>query len=282
MSDLEPMPPRRAMAMYEEARRDELTENTLEGQHYRIEAFVSWCEDEGIENLNVLTGRHLYEYRIWRREGGYSGEEIKTVTLRNDLTTVRAFLRFCGDVEAVPPELFDQIPLPRLDGSGDVSETTLVPDRAVEILDYLGRYQYASRTHIVMLLLWRTGCRISALRALDLQDVDGHGDRPGADGPAIEVVHRPDAGTPLKNKGTSERWNTIAPSTAAAIEDYVAGPREDVVDEHGREPLVTTRNGRISRSAVRDALYKISRPCWRGEECPHGEDPETCEFTEWG
>jgi hypothetical protein len=56
---------------------------------------------------------------------------------------------------------------------------------------------------------------------------------------ALECVHRKETGTPLKNKGASERL--IAPSSdeCEVIEDYIARNREDVTDEHGREPLIT-------------------------------------------
>ncbi|MXR19743.1 tyrosine-type recombinase/integrase [Halobacterium bonnevillei] len=280
--DLESLAPDEARRLYLDARRDELTEDTLDGQDYRLRAFVAWCEEESITNLNSLSGRDLYQYRVWRREGGYSGEELENVTLRGDLATIRAFLRFCGDIDAVDTELFTQVPLPQVSHGGDVSETTLDPDRAKSILEYLSRYKYANRTHVVLLVLWNTGCRISALRALDLEDLDLDGERPNGNGPAIHFVHRPDEGTPLKNAEKSDRWNAISGYVAGVIRDYIDGPREDVTDDEGRQPLVTTREGRISRSTVRNTLYRITRPCWRGERCPHGEDPDDCVATEHG
>lgn len=279
--DLEPLAPKKAVDLYLEAR-DDAAENTLEGQMYRLRAFVAWCDEEGLANLNDLTGRDLYEYRIWRREGGYSDEELKTVTLRGDLATLRAFLRFCGEIEAVPESLYDQVPLPRLDRSDDVSDTTLNPERAVEIVEYLERYEYASRQHVTVLMLWHTGCRSGALRALDLGDLDLEGDRPRADGPAVHFVHRPEQDTPLKNQEKSERWNAISPHVAKVLEDYIDGPRVDKTDKHGRRPLLTTRSGRFSSGGIRTMLYRVTRPCWRGLECPHDRDPDDCEATTLG
>lgn len=281
-SQLEPLSPSEAVNLYIEAR-DDATEQTLEGQYYRLRAFIQWCDEEGIANLNNLSGRDLYAYRVWRREGGYSdeGKELKTVTLRGDMGTLRAFLRFCAEVEAVPESLYEQVPLPQVNPGQDVSDSTLEPDRAVEIVDWLDRYEYASRRHVIVLLFWHTGCRTGGLRALDLGDVDLHGDRPRADGPAVHFVHRPDKGTPLKNKEKGERWNAIGPHVAQVLEDYIEGPRVDETDEHGRAPLVTTENGRVSTSCCRDTLYRVTRPCWRGEECPHDEDPDTCEWADY-
>lgn len=276
LTDLEPISPKEAVDLYLEAR-DDAAENTMEAQDYRLRAFITWCDEEGIANLNELSGRDLYAYRVWRREGGYNGEELATVTLRGDLATMRAFLRFCGEIDAVPEELYDQVPLPSTDGV-DVSDSTLDPDRAIEIVNWLERFEYASRRHISVLLLWHTGCRTGELRALDLGDLDLDGDRPGADGPAVHFVHRPDTDTPLKNKEKGERWNAISGHVAQTIQDYIDGRRKDVVDDHGREPLLTTRYGRVAAGTVRDTLYRVTRPCWRGEPCPHDYDPETCEY----
>ncbi len=158
--DLEPIAPEQALEMYVEGRRDELSDQTLPSHVYRLEAFTQWCEEEGIENLNTLTGRDLYAYRVWRREGNGDGrDEVATVTLRGQLATLRAFLQFCADIDAVPEELYSKVPLPSVSASEGVSDTTLDPERAVEILDYLQRYEYASRRHVTVLLLWHTGAR---------------------------------------------------------------------------------------------------------------------------
>lgn len=66
---------------------------------------------------------------------------------------------------------------------------------------------------------------------------------------------------------------------ANVLEDYVDGPREDVTDDYGRDPLLTTTHGRVSRSTVRDTVYRVTRPCWYGEECPHDRDQNECDAT---
>ncbi len=91
-----------------------------------------------------------------------------------------------------------------------------------------------------------TGCRVGELRALDLGDLGLEGERPRADWPAIHFIYRPETDTPLKNKEKGEPWNVISPHVAQTGQDYLDGPRDDVVDEHGRSPLVTTRYGRVS------------------------------------
>lgn len=278
MSDLEPLDPEQAVQMYLDGRKDELADATLKGQKYRLRAFVAWCDEEGIENLNELGGRDLYEYRIWRREGGYSEDdaELKTVTLRGQLSTVRAFLRFCASVDAVPEDLAEKVPVPSVSGAGGVSDSTLAPSRANEILDYLERYHYASRKHVTVLIAWHTGARCGAIRGIDIEDVDLDGNSPG-----IEFLHRPETDTPLKNAEKGERWNAINQRVAHTIQDYINGPRNDLTDEYGRNPLLTTTHGRPSGSTIRDTIYSVTRPCKRGEGCPHDRDIEECEATHY-
>ncbi len=58
-------------------------------QEYRLEAFEQFCREEGIENLNDLSGRDLYAYRVWRREGNGKGrDEIEPITLRGQQATL--------------------------------------------------------------------------------------------------------------------------------------------------------------------------------------------------
>lgn len=266
--ELEPLAPGAGRDLYLEHRRGEVSENTLRSHRYRLNEFVEWCEEQEIHNLNDLTGRDLHAYRVHRREQ----DDLKAVTLQGQLSTLRVFLKFCASVDAVPEGLHEKILLPTVSNAKQASKTLLEPERAEQILSYLETYRYASRQHVLLTLLWRTGLRMGSTRAIDLDDYD-------ADAPGVELVHRPEQDTPLKNKERGERWVALRPRTATLIDEYIAGPRKDVTDEYDREPLLTTAQGRISTSAIQGSIYTITRPCVYGE-CPHAEyDPETCEFT---
>ncbi|QIO24290.1 site-specific integrase [Haloarcula sp. JP-L23] len=266
--------------MFIDAMRDEHAESTRKAERHRLRAFVQFCDEEGIENLNDLSGRDLFQYRIWRREGQGDGREpIKLVTLKGQLATLRRFLRFASNIDAVPPELYEQITLPTMKNGEDVSDSTLSPERTVEILDYLEHAQPGTRDHIILLLLWETGARTGAIRGLDLDDLDLDGTHPRFSGPALQFVHRPDQGTPLKNQQKGTRWNRISEKTARYIEDYIEYHRDDVTDDYDRRPLITTEYGRPAGNTFRTTLYRVTRPCWRGEECPHDRDIDECEAT---
>lgn len=65
----------------------------------------------------------------------------------------------------------------------------------------------------------------------------------------IKVRHRPDTGTPLKNGKEAERMVNISGDVAEVLNDYIKLPRADVTDDYGREPLFTTRCGRLFQQA---------------------------------
>lgn len=270
-NSLDPIAPDAAVKFYLDQRREELSQQTLRSHQYRLKQFVDWCEDvKEITNMNDLSGRDLHAYRVHRREEG----ELRLVSLQGQLSTLRVFLGFCASIDAVPEGLRSKVMLPTVSGSEQASETNLDAACAESALEYLDRYHYASREHVIMLLLWRTGMRAGAVRALDLDDCD-------LESNSLHLVHRPEEDTPLKNAENGERWVALSPRIARVVEDYISGPRVDILDEFGREPLLTTSHGRASRSTVRDAVYRRTRPCDYGEPCPHDRDPAECEAVEF-
>lgn len=83
----------------------------------------------------------------------------------------------------------------------------------------------------------------------------------------------------MKNKDQSTRWNTLSTHVGHILEDYIGDTRIQNKDDFDRDPLISTRKGRIAVTTIRDNVYRVTRPCWRGVRCPHNEDPETCEYT---
>jgi integrase len=277
-NDLKPMAPEEAVEFYLESRKDDAAEWTVTSHESRLRPFLEWCREEAeVENMNELNGRDLYQYRVWRREGGYSDGDVETLapaTLETALSTLRTFLQFAADIEAVHEDLYMKVPIPDLSSSEEVSSSKIVPERVPPIVDYLDRYHYASRDHVVVLLMWHTGARISGLRALDLRDLDLE-----VEDPIIEFVNRPDSETRLKNGDKGERVNRIHRQVADVVLDYIDGPRKTVTDDFGRKPLISTAQGRAATTTIRTTLYRVTRPCWRNDGCPHDKDPETCDWT---
>ncbi|RDZ39262.1 integrase [Haloferax sp. Atlit-47N] len=261
--DLQPLSPEEGVEMYLDLREGDVSETTLMNHGYRLNPFLDFCEEHDIDNLNDVTGRTLYKYYSYKKGA------IKPVTLDNYLTTLRVALDPWADIDAVEEGLREKVPLPNLKPQDDVRDRVLRGDRAKDILNGLDTFNYASRDHVIMLILWHTGIRTGSIYSLDVEDYD-------PEEPCLKLRHRPEEGTPLKNEENGERDVSLSPPVAAVIDDYLLKNHYDVTDEYGREPLISSSQGRLSKGAYRTTIYAVTRPCEWGT-CPHAEvDPDDC------
>jgi len=261
--DLEPLSPEDGVERFLRHREPSVRKSTLQNAKTRLKHFLEWCDERGIDNLNDLGGRDLADFVAWRRQ------DIAAITLQKQLSTLRVALRWWADVEAVEQGLAEKVHAPELPDGAESRDEHLDAERAEGILAHLNKYEFASRDHVVLALLWRTGMRRGALRSIDLSDL-----RP--DDHALVLRHRIEQGTKLKNGEHSERWVYLGPHWFNIVEDYVATNRLDVTDEYGREPLVTTENGRPTGDTIYKWTTKLTHPCDYGG-CPHDREPESCE-----
>lgn len=261
--DLEPITPTEALDMYTGLREDDVSPSTLRTHLSRLQFLVDWCEQNNIQNMNDLSGRHLQEFRNWRKQ------DLADASLQSNLQTLRVFLRKCVKFDAVSSSLPEKVEVP----SGDDSsrETLVSAEQAKAILAYLRKYEYAEPEHVAWELMVAAGLRLSSMRALDVRDFTST-----ADGGELDLNHRPDSETPLKNKNDSERVVHVSNSVQEVIKDYLADKRPDTVDSYGRAPLLASRQGRLTPSAIRKYAYKWTRPCAIGQSCPHDKNPEEC------
>jgi site-specific recombinase XerD len=246
-----------AFQQFIESRRHEVTEKTLKGQKTAVLQFVEWLEDEDIY-LNELNGFHLEQFYTYEKNRG-----LTKVTLQQYMTSVRQFIRFLERVEAVRDGLSDKLRKPSPSKEEQRSSTEIEPERVQEILEFMDRFEYAKQHHVVMKLLWRTGVRTGTLWSLDKQDfteIDGK--------PVLKARHRPQTGTRLKKKEEGERIINLRDRTAQIVQDYIDHNRPQVEDEHGREPLLATDHGRMSKTVIRRICYR-----WT---CPKVTQVDTC------
>jgi len=259
--DLEPLEPSTAQELFLDHKETGCSESTVRNYLYRTNHFIEWCQEEGIDNLNELTGRDIQQYRLWRKDDG----GLNKLTLRMQMSTLRVFLKWAGTIEAVPENLYDKVMVPRVRPEERQRDETIDAETAQEILDYLTKYEYGSVEHAVFSLLWETGMRSGAANALDVDDINFEEGR-------IHLVHRPDRGTTLKNGKAGERLVAMTPALGDLLEDYIADRREEVTDEYGRDPLFTTSYGRMHRNTIRKTTYRVTSPCYRGDPCPDCEE----------
>ncbi|WP_160134447.1 tyrosine-type recombinase/integrase [Halococcus salsus] len=266
MVELEPITPSEAKDLYLAQREGEVSEETLQSHHYRLKSFVSWLDDMDVRNMNSLTSRHIHKFRLFRKEE----KDINKVTVRTQLSTIRVFVKFLESIDAVEQGLSEKILVPKMEGNENVRDRLLSSEQADNLLEYLRRYEYASRTHAMLEVLWSTGCRMGGLHSLDLGDFN-------REERSLAFRHRPSKGTRLKNKHAGERLVALPNDVADVLSDYIEVNRNEVEDDHGRSPLFTTSGNRMGKSQIRSLIYSATRPCQYGEECPHSRDPDECE-----
>lgn len=262
---MEPITPTEAKELYHKSRREEVAERTLELQENYVGKFVDWCNKNDIDNMNDVTARTVHEFRLT------FASKYAQSTLSVCLSIVRRFIQFCESIDGIEPGVAERIELPNREENA--RDEMLESERAEEILAYLGKYHYSSRSHALLSLMWHTGLRVGTVRSLDVNDYDPERDR-------LRIHHRPDTGTPLKNKENAERYVTLSPEVSEIIRDYIGEHRHDVTDDYDRTPLFTTRNGRARKNTLGRNIYAVTRPCMTEGGCPHGKDPDTCNGAE--
>ncbi len=270
LPSLDPMAPDEAVKRYLDYRGDEITRSTREEYEAELRLFAAFCGRHEIANLNDLSGRDIDDYRHWRRNQSSDEGTLSTKTMRDVMYLIRNFVSYLSSIEAVPTRLEDKIEIPNLADGDGVRDTKLDTDRLNRIISYVHKHEYATREHVIWLLLSTTGRRLGGIHSIDLCDL--HLD---IDEPYIEFRHNPPE-TRLKNANKGEGPTSIDPGVAEVVKAYVDHNRKEVETDSGRNPLLTTYNGRIAKSTIRQYIYKWSRPCMVGGECPHDRDPSEC------
>lgn len=267
---LKPIRPAEAKKLYLSQRESEVSQSTIQAHHYRLKHFVHWCEEvEEIENLNELSGRDLQRFKMWRRDDG----DLNNVTLVTQLSTLRVFIGWCENIDAVAEGLHDKILLPSLSKTEDRRDAMLDAEAAEKLIEYLRQFEFGTRTHALVEVLWLTGMRIGAVHSIDVADYD-------PENQTVELLHRPETGTRLKNKEDGERVVSLNAEVCDVLEAYLQYHRIEAVDDYDRKPLLTSSEGRPAKSSLRDSIYRISRPCIYTGDCPHGRQKASCEAME--
>lgn len=108
-ANLQPIAPDEATAQYLELLQiDGKAEAIINNREDHLSHLLRWCEQGGIDNLNILDGWDLSNFTTWRREDG----ELKRTSLRSQLSSLRCFLKWTANHEAVSPSLYEKVMLP--------------------------------------------------------------------------------------------------------------------------------------------------------------------------
>ncbi|MEA5406294.1 site-specific integrase [Haloarculaceae archaeon H-GB2-1] len=151
--DLEPLSPQEGIESFLRHREVSVRQSTLYNSKTRLNFFRAWCAEREIENLNELTGRDLADFVSWRQR------DVKPITLQKQVSTIRMFLRWAADIEAVTEGLAEKVHAPELPDGSEAKDVHITQEHADELLRYLMRYHRGAET---------TSCsRFSGERACD-------------------------------------------------------------------------------------------------------------------
>jgi site-specific recombinase XerD len=254
---LEPIEPEAALELFLKYKEAELADASIKGHDYRLRHFVRWCHEQGIENLNTFTGRQLHEYRLWRRDDG----DLNKVSEKTQMDSLRSFVRWLEAVDGVEQDLSEKVLSPTITADENSRDVMLNSEQAASVLSHLEKYEYARPQHVALTLMWHTMMRVGGVHAMNVDDYN-------ADEQYMKVRHRPDTDTPIKNKGDGERLVALSDDIYELLDGWLENKRPDTTDDHGRKPLLASREGRLQKMTL------------RMEECPHDRDPGDCEATE--
>jgi len=267
ISDPANLSPRQAVHRYLDRRQSELTDDSISTYYYRLRLWFQWAEDNGVETVSELNGWIFEQYESHR-----SGMGIAPSSLHNEMETLKDHIAYLERIEAVEDGVAEKVHVPDVPEKDRSRDEKLSTARARELLSHYRSTDesYGTRFHVLLELAWHTGARLGAIRGLDLRDFD-------PEEGYVEFVHRPHTDTPLKNKTNGERLVSLRKPVVRAIQAYIWHHRNDVHDDHGRSPLLTSLQGRPSVNTVRTWMYLGTHPCVSGE-CPHGYEKASCKF----
>ena len=267
MSGAPDLSPREARDRYLAHRQTDARESSLQSWKYRLKHFVHWAEDEGVESMADISGWTIDQYETFRR-----GEGISAVTLNSEMQTLKNWLQYCARIEIVDDELPEKVKVPEVPEGEETNDEFLDADRAREIVISYREHseRRATQQHVTVELLWFTAARVGAIQALDVRDFH-------PDEAFVEFRHRPETDTPLKNGLSGERAVGLPEGVVDVVQEYLRTHREDVHDDHGRDPLVTTQKGRPAENTLRVWSYLATQPCIH-QDCPHGYERASCDY----
>lgn len=251
-------------------RRADASDWTLRTYSYRLNAFVDWCESEDVDTVGELDGWTFERFFRHRRA------DLAPVSLKGQMSSLKVFVAYLERIEAVPDGLSEKVDIPTVSREQETSDVQLEAADARELIRYYrnSTAERATPRHVVLELLWNTGCRLGGLRGLDLGDYS-------SEERFLDFRHRPESDTPLKNDYEGERTVAVSETVCDVLDHYIARERTRKRDQFGREPLLSGRQGRPSATSIRAWAYLATQPCVH-VQCPHGRQKSTCDFRSRG
>ena len=256
-----------AVERYLNERRPDVSESTLYNHSSQLNQFLEWCDEseDRPDKPGEIDPFHISDFKSDRRK------LLSDTAIYNQMSIVRVFIQWCEGHKLID-NISEGITMPTVENGS--KDEFLDPERGSDIIEYLQKYDYASFKHALFAVLWTTGMRVGTARGLDVRDYN-------SEEKYIEVVHRPDEETPLKNKYRAERQVNLHDWVCHVLDDYIEDRRIESRDDYSRKPLFSTNYGRAGRSTLRKKIRTMTRPCEFSGECPYDRIVKECEATQY-
>lgn len=266
--DAPDLPIQEAVDLYLRRKRPDWKGQTERTYRRNLGTFVEYAHENDVEMTSDLTRWNVGAYSDWLLD-----KEHAPATIASRQKNVRTWLKYLESQGIIELGLHLAIDTISMDDGDETSDQQLEPEDARTLLEfYRGSSKWkGTRRHALLEVTWHIGPRISCLRALDLGDYD-------RDEGILRFRNRPETGTRLKRGDAHERNAILSKNPKEALDIYIARERWEKRDDHGREPLFTSRQGRPSKGTIRFWTYEATQPCM-AVECPHGKRRPNCTWT---
>jgi integrase/recombinase XerD len=211
-----------------------LAENTVAAYGRDLRRFYTWLNGRAIPALSI---RDLADYTTWLH-----AQNLAPASLARHLVSLKVFFRYL-QLEGV---LQDN--LAELLGSQKLWERVpkvLSPQQVERLLESPRLYDsWWRRDRTILELLYATGCRVSELSNLKLED-----------------MHLEDRYCMCHGKGNKDRLVPMSQRATAAIQSYLEHERPALVLRSGGEPpwlLLSHRGRRLRRERVWELLKRYA------------------------
>lgn len=207
-----------------------LAENTVKAYTRDIRRFMEWLQGR---SMSLLTVQDLSDYVGWLHERG-----LAPSSLARHIVSLRLFLRYL-QLEGIlrinhaelltSPEIWERVP------------SVLSPQQVEALLDSPRPYDRCYfRNRAILEFLYATGCRVSEVAHLKLED-----------------IHLEDRYCVCRGKGNKERIVPLGQRAVSAFLDYLEKERPQLVRHREPPPpwaFVSYRGRRVRRERIWEIL----------------------------
>ena len=82
------------------------------------------------------------------------------------MDTLRVFIKWLESIDGIEQDLHAKVRSPTLSGGDNVRDVMLDSEEAEQVLSHLRKYEYASRPHVALALMWHMMMCVGAVHAL--------------------------------------------------------------------------------------------------------------------